>query len=61
MFDWLRSFIRREVIDDAPPELSLCEECGKLECSEGDFQACAQRKQRAAELVAAQDHVPPQP
>jgi hypothetical protein len=55
MFGWLRSFIRREVIADVPPELDLCQECGKLACSEGEFETCARRKERAEVLREAKD------
>jgi hypothetical protein len=53
MFRWLRSLIRREVIDDVPPELDLCLDCGEVACSEARFQACAKRRARASELTAA--------
>ncbi len=49
----LRDFIRRELIAEVPAEMDLCLECGKLECSEGEFEACERRKARAAELTAA--------
>ena len=49
----LGTFIRRELIADVPAEMDLCLDCGKLECSEGEFQTCVRRKARAAELTAA--------
>ena len=49
----LRTFIRRELIAEVPPEMDLCLDCGKLQCSEGEFRSCARRKARAAELKAA--------
>ena len=49
----LRTFIRRELIAEVPAEMDLCLDCGKLECSEGEFQACVRRKARAAQLNAA--------
>jgi hypothetical protein len=51
MIDWLRSFIRREVIADVPPELDNCLDCGKVACTEGEFQVCRLRRARAAELT----------
>ena len=58
MFGWWRSFMRREVIADVPPEMDMCLECGKIECSEGEFRDCARRKQREAEIAAAGPMVP---
>jgi hypothetical protein len=49
----LGTFIRRELIAEVPADMDLCLDCGKLECSEGEFQACVRRKTRAAELTAA--------
>jgi hypothetical protein len=51
MLRWLQAFVRRELVSDAPAEMNLCLDCGKLVCSEGDFRDCARRKQRAAELA----------
>ena len=34
MFRWLQAFVRRELVSDVPPEMSLCLDCGKLECTE---------------------------
>jgi hypothetical protein len=53
MFRWLRTFIRREVVAEVPAELHHCLDCGELDCSEGRWQACALRKARAAEVLAA--------
>ena len=53
MFEKLRGFIRREVIDDCPPTLDLCLDCGELECSRGRFDDCVRRKTRAAQIVNA--------
>lgn len=50
MFRWLRAFIRREVIDDVPPEMDLCLDCGKVDCSECEFEHCEARLRRAAQL-----------
>ncbi len=51
MLRWLKAFVRRELVADVPAELSLCLDCGKLACSEGEFRDCARRKERAAELA----------
>ena len=53
MLRLLRTFIRRELVADVPAEMDLCLDCGKVECSEGEFQACVRRKARAAQLDAA--------
>ena len=53
MFEKLRRFIQREVIDDCPPTLDLCLDCGELECSRGRFDDCVRRKTRAAQIVNA--------
>ena len=51
MFRWLQAFVRRELVANVSPEMDLCLDCGKLECSEGEFRDCARRKERAAELT----------
>ncbi len=53
MFGWLKRFVNREVIADVPAELDMCQDCGKLACTEGEFQSCARRKQRAEDLASA--------
>jgi hypothetical protein len=53
MFRWLQAFVRRELVSDVSPEMDLCLDCGKLECSEGEFKDCVRRKERAAQLTAA--------
>ena len=44
MLRWLQSFILREVVADVPADMALCLDCRKLECTEGDYQACAARR-----------------
>ncbi len=51
MLRWLQAFVRRQLVSDAPAEMSLCLDCGKLVCSESEFRDCSRRKQRAAELA----------
>jgi hypothetical protein len=53
VWGWLRGIIRREVIDDVPPGMDLCLDCGELHCSDERFAACAPRKARAAQIAAA--------
>ena len=53
MFDRLQALVRRALVSDVPPEMSLCLDCGKLVCSEFEFRNCARRKERAAELAAS--------
>ena len=51
MFGWLKSFIGREIIADVPADLDACQDCGKLACTEGEFESCSRRRQRADEVV----------
>jgi hypothetical protein len=57
MFRWLGSLFRGRLIADVPAEMDLCLDCGKLECSEGEYLDCSRRKTHAAELDAM--HRPP--
>lgn len=65
MFRWFQSFINREVVADVPAESDRCLDCGKLDCTEDEYQACAPRRARAAVLTKAlsapQDRVYPFP
>ena len=53
IFPGLESLIRRELVADVPVESYHCLDCGKVECSEGEYQDCASRKMRAREVAAA--------
>jgi len=53
MRKWLRSIIERHVVANVPDEMDLCLTCGKLQCSETEYQNCVHRKARAAALAAA--------
>ena len=50
---WLGEFVRRNLGADVSPEMELCLDCRKVECSVGEFEVCARRKERAAQLRAA--------
>jgi hypothetical protein len=50
MFRWLRWLFRGRLVADVPAEMDLCLDCGKLECSEGEYSDCSRRKIHAAEL-----------
>jgi hypothetical protein len=52
MARWLRTFIGRELVADVPAEMDSCLDCGKVECSESEFQSCVRRKARATLLVS---------
>ena len=52
MFRWLREFVRRNLIADVSPDMDLCLDCGKLECSADEFKVCARRQKRAAQIRA---------
>ena len=54
MFRWLHEYFRREWVSDVPAEMSLCLDCGRLVCSEGEFRDCPRRKERAAELALSE-------
>lgn len=48
--EWLRDFIRRNVVDTVPDDMDMCLSCGKPSCSATEFAACRPRLERAAEL-----------
>jgi hypothetical protein len=48
--DWIRDFIRRNVVDTVPDDMDMCLSCGKPSCSAAEFAACRPRLERAAEL-----------
>jgi hypothetical protein len=50
MFKLLSTVWKQVVVDEAPAEIDKCLECGRLRCSESEFEACAARKQRQADL-----------
>jgi len=40
----IRRWLREEVVQDVPPEISVCEfECRHLECAHGEWETCANR------------------
>ena len=53
MFAWLQRLIARNIVADVPAEMDLCLDCGRLECSEGEYRACARRMEHAARLAEA--------
>jgi len=52
-FQWIRS----QFIGDVPEDVSLCEfDCRKVQCTQGDWEACERRLNRAqGELMPSQD------
>ena len=52
-FQWIRS----QIIGDVPEDISLCEfDCRKGQCTQGDWEACGRRLNRAqGELMPSQD------
>lgn len=45
LWDW----VRRQVVDDVPQGDALCEfDCRKLQCTEGEWEACERRLRRAS-------------
>ena len=56
---WL--FLKKQIVTDAPDELSACLDCGVSECREGRFQTCPNRLARAAALKALRTHPSQEP
>jgi hypothetical protein len=50
---WLNILWNRIVVSDVPAEMDKCLDCGKVECLEAEYQACAARKQRQADIENA--------
>jgi hypothetical protein len=48
--EWIRDFIRRNIVDTVPDQLDHCLSCGKPECPAAAYGVCAARIARAVTL-----------
>ncbi|HXX67972.1 MAG TPA: hypothetical protein VEK07_12350 [Polyangiaceae bacterium] len=53
MFKLAKDLWKRLVVDECPAEIDKCLECGKIDCDGGEFEVCAARRQRQADVENA--------
>jgi hypothetical protein len=47
--DWLREFVKREIVDEAPEDSAICEfDCRKVQCAQAEWAACERRIRKGA-------------